>query len=84
MFVTPSLLGQIFSGLLVALALGYVIYYKVSPKPTDVVIILLLLAIAIGIHSLNHFTQEFYYKFDPFRKQYGEDPKGAVDVRLQQ
>jgi predicted RND superfamily exporter protein len=58
MQVTPSLLGLVASGLLTLFAVLYVVMnYKTLSSP-DMAMVLLLLAIAVGIHSLLHYFQE--------------------------
>ena len=58
MQVTPSLLGLFVSGLLTLFAVLYVVMnYKTLSSP-DMAMVLLLLAIAVGIHSLLHYFQE--------------------------
>lgn len=56
--ITPSLLGLFVSGLLTVFAVLYVVMnYKTLSSP-DMAMVLLLLAIAVGIHSLLHYFQE--------------------------
>lgn len=58
MQVTPSLLGLFVSGLLTLFAVLYVVMnYRTLSSP-DMAMVLLLLAIAVGIHSLLHYFQE--------------------------
>lgn len=61
----PSQLGVFASGLLILTAFIYLIYILVVTKvrltPELVLLVLLLFAIAIGIHSLQHQGQEVHY-----------------------
>jgi disulfide bond formation protein DsbB len=66
----PSFLGLIFSGLLilVAIILGILNMKKISIEHG--VMIVLLLAIAVSAHSIQHAVEEIYFQFNPLIGQW--------------
>jgi hypothetical protein len=61
----PSFWGLIASGLLILVFIAYLIYYLFSKNiklsPFEVLVLILLSAMTIGIHSLQHEGQEVNY-----------------------
>ena len=66
----PSFLGLVASGFLILAALIVAIVYSGELSPKSVVMILLLFAIAVSVHSLQHSVEEIYYRFNPLRGQW--------------
>jgi uncharacterized membrane protein len=66
--VRPSFLGFMLNGLL--LGIGFIIfvlnYKKIGIK--NMIIILLVMSIAVGIHSMLHYREEKDYGFNPIKK----------------
>jgi hypothetical protein len=69
-YENPSLYAQGISGIIIFICLfilfnNYDEFSKVNPMLK--INILLLFAIAIGIHSLGHFALEYFYGFNPIK-----------------
>ena len=66
----PSFIGLASSGFLILIALiAFVMYYNSLTK-SDVVIIVLLLSVAISIHSIQHNFEEILFGFNPLKGQW--------------
>ncbi len=63
--MTPSFIGLVASGLLNLVAVVIFLINIETISATALVQVILLLAISIGIHSLQHFQQEVHYGFNP-------------------
>lgn len=65
----PSFLSQIISGLLIltAFIIGYNNYKQLSEEKDmfKVIGIILLFSLALGVHGIQHSTEEIYYDFNP-------------------
>lgn len=68
----PSFYGHALSGFLIAYAL-YLIYFQLEQQHHNNVNIILLLAIAIGIHGLGHAYLELMYDFNPMEWKFGNE-----------
>lgn len=58
MVITPSLLGLVVSGILTLVAVVYLLMNYSVLKTGEMIMVLFLLAIAIGMHSTVHYLQE--------------------------
>jgi hypothetical protein len=61
----PSFYAHILNALFVLIATVYLFMNYSQIKPDQMIIILLLLSIAIGIHGLSHLGLEYIYGFNP-------------------
>jgi hypothetical protein len=76
----PSFIGQAFNGLLMLATLIYAfVYWKVLSNYEQIVVISLL-SIQIGLHSVLHHIEEIYYNFNPLEGKWGnsKEPKGSL------
>jgi disulfide bond formation protein DsbB len=53
------------SGIIILISFIITMYNIKSINTTSLIIILLLLSIGIGIHGMQHSTEEIYYDFNP-------------------
>jgi hypothetical protein len=60
--LTPSFLGLAFGGILIGVALVLLLLNKPN---TRLVMIVLLLSIAVSVHSILHFGEEIVYSYNP-------------------
>jgi hypothetical protein len=70
MKVAPSIYAHALNGILTMLAVVSAVYYYGSLKrlePFKIVVLLLLFAIAFGIHGLSHLGLEKIYRFNPLK-----------------
>lgn len=70
-FLIPSVYAHVLNGLL--LLFICILLYKYYPKivslePYKIIIILLLLSMSVGIHSLSHLGLEYSYGYNPVTK----------------
>ena len=63
--MTPSFLGLIATGFLNLIAVILFLVNVEAMSMTIIVQVVLLLAISIGIHSMQHFQQEVHHGFNP-------------------
>lgn len=66
----PSIYSHIIQGFLILFAVLYIFKYWNLVKNLDVyrkLILLLLFAVVIGIHSLSHLGLEYIYQFNPLQ-----------------
>lgn len=69
-FLIPSFYAHVLNGLL--LLFICILLYKYYPKivalePYKIIIILLLLSMSVGIHSLSHLGLEYSYGYNPVK-----------------
>lgn len=67
-FFAPSFYGHVMQGLLLLFIAFYILQHLSLIKKLDTfkkILLLLLLAIVIGIHSLSHLGLEYVYNFNP-------------------
>jgi hypothetical protein len=67
-FLAPSFYAHVINGLLILFLAFYLLQHFNFIKNLDTfkkILILLLLAIVIGIHSLSHLGLEYVYNFNP-------------------
>ena len=70
-FLIPSFYGHVLNGLLLLFIciLLYKYYSKIiALDPYKIIIIMLLLSISVGIHSLSHLGLEYGYGYNPVTK----------------
>ncbi len=60
--LTPSFLGLAFGGILIGIALVLLLLNKLN---TRLIVIILLLSIAVSVHSILHFGEEVVYNYNP-------------------
>jgi len=64
----PSFLSHILNGIIILLVI-YLIYKEYDTikqsSTMQILLLLILLSIAIGIHGLSHLGLEIFYKFNP-------------------
>lgn len=60
----PSFLGLAIGGILIGVA---IIMLFMKKQDTRLIVILLLLSIAISVHSILHFGEEVVYGFNPLK-----------------
>lgn len=70
-FLIPSFYAHVLNGLL--LLFICILLYKYYPKivaldPYKIIIIMLLLSMSVGIHSLSHLGLEYGYGYNPVTK----------------
>ena len=64
----PSFISSVISAIIFIVALLYFIIVKHNIKDDhNHIIILFLLAIVIGLHSLHHYIEEIYYNYNPLK-----------------
>lgn len=66
--VRPSMIASSLSGLLILIASLFYLT-KINEFSQDSfknIIVLLLIAIGLGIHSISHYYEEIYFDFNPF------------------
>ncbi len=61
----PSFLGLVTTGFLILIAFCLIIYHRKSIKMTEFIVVIILLSIAISVHSLQHNVEEIFYNFNP-------------------
>jgi hypothetical protein len=66
----PSFIGHIMNGLLLFFALWMFYNNWNTIDKTNIIIIIILLSIAIGIHSILHHCEEIYYDFNPLENKW--------------
>jgi len=64
----PSFIASALSGTIIfaALILFFINYKSIYQNPYQLIVILSLIGIGFGIHSLSHYYEEIYYDFNPF------------------
>ncbi len=60
----PSFLGLAFGGILIGVALVLLLLNKPN---TRLIVIILLLSIAVSVHSILHFGEEIVYNYNPLQ-----------------
>jgi len=71
----PSFISSTLSGIIIFIASIYYISNIKQINETNQTIILLLLGIGIGIHSLSHYYEEIYFNFNPLIGQWKSKDK---------
>ena len=67
----PSFLGFLFNGLLLGLGiLLFVVNYN-KLKPKYIIMTILIMSIAVGVHSMLHYREEKDYGFNPLKTLLG-------------
>ena len=66
----PSLLGLFAGGFLILAALIVFARKAKAVSPVKLISVLLLLSIAVSVHSLLHSNEEIYFKFNPLAGQW--------------
>lgn len=64
----PSFIASALSGIIIiaALILFCINYKSITRNPYEFIVILTLIGIGFGIHSISHYYEEIYYDFNPF------------------
>ena len=62
-FIASALSGTI---IFIAFILFCINFKSISKNPYEFIIILSLIGIGFGIHSVSHYYEEIYYDFNPF------------------
>ena len=68
--MTPSFIGLIATGFLNLIAVIMFLVNVGSMQAAVILQVVLLLAISIGIHSVQHFQQEVHYGFNPLEGRF--------------
>jgi hypothetical protein len=66
----PSFLGHVLNGITLFIAIIYFYIQRDKLSTENIIIIITLLSIAIGIHSMLHHVEEIVYGFNPLEGQY--------------
>jgi hypothetical protein len=66
----PSFLAHCLNGLLLTAAIVYLYWYWDTIKPKHLILFILLLSIAVGVHGISHHYEEIYYGFNPLKQQW--------------
>ncbi len=68
MISRPSFIASALSGtiIFIALILFFINYISLSKDPYKFIVILSLIGIGFGVHSISHYYEEIYYDFNPF------------------
>jgi hypothetical protein len=62
-FIASALSGTI---IFIAFILFCINFKSISKNPYEFIVILSLIGIGFGIHSVSHYYEEIYYDFNPF------------------
>jgi hypothetical protein len=71
----PSFLGHAINGLLLVVATIMLYCQSHLVTKAEFIIIIALLSIAYGVHSLLHHYEEIYYNFNPLENKWGNKNK---------
>jgi hypothetical protein len=80
---TPSFLSSAISGIIIFTVFIYFIFTfkNFSSDPYKLMVILLLIGIGFGIHSISHNYLEIYYDFNPFKGKWSvKDPELKTSI----
>ena len=82
MKLRPSFIASALSGTIIfaALILFFINYQNISKNPYEFIVILTLIGIGFGIHSVSHYYEEIYYDFNPFIVKWPGKDEPSVKV----
>jgi hypothetical protein len=78
----PSFIASALSGTIIFIAfiLFCINYQSIFQKPYEFIVILTLIGIGFGIHSISHYYEEIYYDFNPFIGKWTGKDEPSVKV----
>jgi hypothetical protein len=71
----PSLIGASINGLLILIILVYTVVFRSTMSNYERIILMSLMSIQIGIHSLLHHIEEIKYDFNPLEGKWYKEGK---------
>ena len=82
MKLRPSFIASALSGTIIFIAfiLFCVNYTSVSQNSYQFIVVLSLIGIGFGVHSLSHYYEEIYYDFNPFVGKWSGKDEPSIKV----